>query len=133
VLSLAVFFGLMIYLIAGASRRRRRWRILACAVCGLPVVAVALSRLYLDRHWLSDLAGGLTVGMGYLLLVIWMVEVVLVRADRVAGAARVAAAPVADRPAGRGGADPPPAGAASPVRTASPGGSTPPAGGSAAA
>lgn len=79
VLSTVVFFGLMIYLVATASRRRRRWRLLACLVCLVPVVVVAFSRLYLDRHWLSDLAGGLTAGMAYLLLTIWIVEVVLVR------------------------------------------------------
>ena len=77
-LSMVVFFGLMIYLVATASRRRRRWRLLACLVCLAPVVVVSFSRLYLDRHWLSDLAGGLTVGMAYLLLTIWVVEVLLV-------------------------------------------------------
>jgi undecaprenyl-diphosphatase len=81
VLSLVVFFGLMIYLVAMASSRRRRWRVLACLVATLPVVVVAFSRLYLDKHWLSDLAGGLTIGAAYLLLAIWIVEVVLVRAD----------------------------------------------------
>ena len=78
-LSMVVFFGLMIYLVATASRRRRRWRLLACVVCLVPVVVVSYSRLYLDKHWLSDLAGGLTAGMAYLLLVIWVVEVLLVR------------------------------------------------------
>jgi membrane-associated phospholipid phosphatase len=81
VLSLVVFFGLMIYLIALASSRRRRWRVLACLVAAVPVVVVAFSRLYLDKHWLSDLAGGLTIGAAYLLLAIWVVEVVLTRAD----------------------------------------------------
>ena len=81
VLSLVVFFGLMIYLVAMASARRRRWRALACVVAGLPVVVVAFSRLYLDKHWLSDLAGGLMIGTAYLLLAIWLVEVVLVRPD----------------------------------------------------
>jgi undecaprenyl-diphosphatase len=80
VLSLVVFFGLMIYLIATASRRRRRWRALASAVCLLAVGAVAFSRLYLDRHWLSDLGGGFSMGLAYLLLAIWLIEVVLVRA-----------------------------------------------------
>ncbi len=84
VLSLVVFFGLMIYLIAMASRHRRRWRVLACLVAALPVVVVAFSRLYLDKHWLSDLAGGLTIGAAYLLLAIWVVEVVLVRSDEAA-------------------------------------------------
>jgi undecaprenyl-diphosphatase len=76
VLSLVVFFGLIVYLIATASKRRRRWRVLACGVCVGTVAVVAFSRLYLDKHWLSDLAGGLTVGMAYLLLAIWVVEVV---------------------------------------------------------
>lgn len=78
VLSLAVFFGLMVWLVATASRRRRRWRIAAAAVAATTVAAVAFSRLYLDRHWLSDLAGGLMAGMAYLLLAIWVVEVVIV-------------------------------------------------------
>jgi membrane-associated phospholipid phosphatase len=81
VLSLVAFFGLMIYLIATASRRRRRWRVLASAVALVPVVVVAFSRLYLDKHWLSDLAGGLSIGAAYLLLAIWMVEVVLTPPD----------------------------------------------------
>lgn len=75
VLSLVVFFGLVVYLIAMASEGRRRWRLLACGVCVATVVLVAFSRLYLDRHWLSDLAGGLMVGMAYLMLGIWFVEV----------------------------------------------------------
>lgn len=85
VLSLVVFFGLMIYLIATAARPRRRWRVLASLVAAAPVVVVAFSRLYLDRHWLSDLVGGLTVGAAYLLLAIWLVEVVLTPADDRAG------------------------------------------------
>jgi membrane-associated phospholipid phosphatase len=78
VLSLVVFFGLMIWLVATASRRRRRWRALASALCILTVAAVAFSRIYLDRHWLSDLAGGLTIGLAYLLLAIWVIEVATV-------------------------------------------------------
>ena len=78
VLSLVVFFGLMIWLVATASRRRRRWRLLASALCVVTVSLVAFSRLYLDRHWLSDLAGGLTLGLGFLLLAIWVIEVVTV-------------------------------------------------------
>jgi membrane-associated phospholipid phosphatase len=81
VLSLVVFFGLMVYLIAVASSRRRRWRALACVVAAMPVAVVAFSRLYLDKHWLSDLAGGLAIGAAYLLLAIWVVEVVLTRPE----------------------------------------------------
>jgi membrane-associated phospholipid phosphatase len=78
VLSLAVFFGLLVWLVATASRRRRRWRIAAAAVATATVAAVGFSRLYLDRHWISDVAGGLMAGMAYLLLAIWVVEVVIV-------------------------------------------------------
>lgn len=81
VLSLVVFFGLMIYLIAMASSRRRRWRVLACVAALVPVVAVAFSRLYLDEHWLSDVAGGLAIGTTYLLVAIWTVEVALTRTN----------------------------------------------------
>jgi undecaprenyl-diphosphatase len=85
VLSLVVFFGLMIYLVATASGIRRRWRALASLVCLLTVLAVAFSRLYLDRHWLSDLAGGLMIGTAYLLLAIWVVEVVATSRQRTDG------------------------------------------------
>jgi membrane-associated phospholipid phosphatase len=78
VLSLVVFFGLMVWLVVTASQRRRRWRLLASLLCVATVVIVAFSRLYLDRHWLSDLAGGLTIGLAYLLLAIWVIEVVTV-------------------------------------------------------
>jgi len=78
VLSLVVFFGLMIWLVVTASKRRRRWRLLASGLCVLVVTLVAFSRLYLDRHWVSDLAGGLTLGLGFLLLAIWVIEVVTV-------------------------------------------------------
>jgi membrane-associated phospholipid phosphatase len=75
VLSLAVFFGLIVWLIATASKRRRRWRVLASATCIWTLGIVAFSRLYLDKHWLTDLAGGLMAGLAYLLLAIWIVEV----------------------------------------------------------
>ena len=78
VLTLVVFFGVMVWLVATASRRRRLWRIVAAGICTAAVAAVAFSRLYLDKHWLSDLAGGLMAGMAYLLLAIWVVEVVIV-------------------------------------------------------
>jgi membrane-associated phospholipid phosphatase len=49
------------------------------------VVVVAFSRLYLDKHWLSDLVGGFAIGAAYLLLAIWVVEVVTVRPEASAG------------------------------------------------
>jgi membrane-associated phospholipid phosphatase len=73
VLSLVVFFGFLAYLGCASAESGRR-RILIALLCALPVVLVAYSRLYLDRHWLTDLAGGLTVGLAYLLLSVLIVE-----------------------------------------------------------
>jgi membrane-associated phospholipid phosphatase len=73
VLSLVVFFGLITYLLATSTVTRSRRR-LGYAGCSAIVLAVAFSRLYLDAHWISDVAGGLTLGLAYLLLTISLVE-----------------------------------------------------------
>ena len=73
VLSLVVFFGLMIYLLA-TSAVTRSVRRLGYAGCAVTVLAVAFSRLYLDAHWVSDVAGGFTLGLAYLLPAIVLVE-----------------------------------------------------------
>lgn len=85
VLSLAVFFGIMAFLLVTLTERRRRWRVSACLACGAAVGLVAASRVYLDMHWLSDVIGGFTLGTAYLLIVI--------------GAANPVARRVARRPA----------------------------------
>ena len=72
VLSLAVFFGLLAFLLVTLTERRRRFRLLACAACGVAVGLVAVSRVYLDMHWLSDVIGGFTLGTAYLLIAIWL-------------------------------------------------------------
>jgi undecaprenyl-diphosphatase len=87
VLSLVVFFGLAIYLLLGSTRpRRQRW--LGSAGAAAVVLAVAFSRLYLEAHWLSDVAGGFALGTAYLLAAIAFVEWV---ADRAADAREAAA------------------------------------------
>jgi membrane-associated phospholipid phosphatase len=73
VLSLVAFFGFMTYLLATSTVTRTRRR-LGYAGCVAIVLAVAFSRLYLDAHWLSDVAGGLTLGIAYVLLAINLVE-----------------------------------------------------------
>jgi len=73
VLSVVVFFGLMMYLLCLPARGRiRRW--LGGALCGGAVVCVAFSRVYLEAHWVSDVAGGFTLGLAYLLFAIWLAE-----------------------------------------------------------
>ena len=81
VLSLVVLLGLLVYLLYAAPVRRR-WRRTGAAIAVTTLSAVAFSRLYLDVHWLSDLGGGLALGMGYLLFAIWLVEEALGRASR---------------------------------------------------
>src|SRR5262245_54461627 len=73
VLSLVVLLGLASYLFI-VSPVKMRWRYLATSVCAITVFAVALSRLYLNAHWLSDVMGGFAVGLAYLLVVISILE-----------------------------------------------------------
>lgn len=78
VLALVVFFGLMAYLLYTSTlSRRRRW--LGGMACAVTVLGVAFSRLYLEAHWVSDVAGGFMLGVAYLVPAIWLVETV---ADR---------------------------------------------------
>jgi membrane-associated phospholipid phosphatase len=75
VLSLVVFFGLMAYVLCTSSTGLN-WRWAGSLGCGSTVGCVAFSRLYLERHWLSDVAGGFVLGLAFLLLTIWLVETV---------------------------------------------------------
>jgi undecaprenyl-diphosphatase len=68
-----VFLGVIAYLLC-TSPARRRWRWSGVGVCAMTVLAVGFSRLYLDMHWISDVGGGFAVGLAYLPLAIWAVE-----------------------------------------------------------
>src|SRR5262245_52516980 len=57
VLALVVFFGVITYLLCSTQTRWGLGR-LGSVVAVLTVLIVAFSRLYLDVHWLSDIAGG---------------------------------------------------------------------------
>lgn len=72
VLSLVVLFGCIAYVV-GTSQARRVWRGLGAGACAAIVCTVAYSRMYLDAHWLSDVLGGFSIGLAYLLLVIWLI------------------------------------------------------------
>jgi membrane protein DedA with SNARE-associated domain/membrane-associated phospholipid phosphatase len=56
----AITFGVLAVL---ASHAMNRWsRSLVYAVCGLIVITIAYSRIYLGVHWLSDVLGGVVFG-----------------------------------------------------------------------
>src|SRR2546422_5987186 len=75
----------MIYLLCTSTlTRRRRW--LGSVSCAATVLAVAFSRLYLEAHWVTDVAGGFTLGLAYLLLAICLAETIARR--RVAASLR---------------------------------------------
>lgn len=61
VMRATVIYGFLAVLIAGALTQRWRW--LPYALAGLATAGVALARLYLGVHWLSDVLGSLTLGM----------------------------------------------------------------------
>jgi membrane-associated phospholipid phosphatase len=108
VLSLVVLCGYLAYAVS-VGRARRRRRHLVSVACAGAVGTVGYSRIYLDAHWLSDVLGGLTVGLAYLLLAIWLVRATprLVRAwwrGPLGRGAEVVLAPAPVGPAGEAAA-----------------------------
>ena len=102
VLSLVVLCGYLAYVVSLTSARRR-WHTLSVGA-GVGVVGtVAYSRMYLDAHWLSDVLGGLTAGLAYLLVAIWAIDAAprlgsLLRARPLAPGAGTLLTPVAVGP-----------------------------------
>jgi len=65
-LKAVVLFGFLSVMIARPLSDRWRW--LPYSLAALLIFAVALSRLYLGVHWLSDVAGSLTLGLAWVAL-----------------------------------------------------------------
>jgi membrane-associated phospholipid phosphatase len=68
-LGAAIFFGGVVYAL-WTSALPRAWRWAGTVLACLLVCGIAYSRLYLKVHWASDVAGGLTGGVAYLLFVV---------------------------------------------------------------
>lgn len=61
-----VAYGFLAVLIASQGAPQRRWTVYAGAA--VLVSAIAFSRLYLGAHWLSDVIGGLSLGLAWVCL-----------------------------------------------------------------
>jgi undecaprenyl-diphosphatase len=72
-------YGLMAYVLAPLLPRRGQGRTVA-AFAIVWITLVAVSRLYLEEHWLSDVMAGLAIGIAY--LAFWIAVIEAVRAHR---------------------------------------------------
>jgi len=68
-----VFFGGVIYLL-WTLEMRPIWRWLGTAGLLVLILGVAVSRLYLRSHWVSDVLGGLAGGTAYLLIFLLAID-----------------------------------------------------------
>jgi membrane-associated phospholipid phosphatase len=68
-----VFFGGLIYLL-WTIELSRAWRWTGTVLLGLLILGVAVSRIYLRAHWLSDVLGGAAGGTAYLLFFLLAAE-----------------------------------------------------------
>ena len=69
----AVFFGGVIYLL-WTVQIRPVWRWVGTVGLLLLILGVAVSRLYLRSHWLSDVLGGASGGAAYLVIFLLAVD-----------------------------------------------------------
>ena len=81
---LICIYGLIVYLVLRRlSLTRTKWAVASWTILAAATYTEAYSRLYLGKHWISDIVGGLVFGV--LLLVVFIAATqVLDRPDRVA-------------------------------------------------
>ena len=101
-----VFYGMMVYLVFRLTDRR--WaRVLAAVVGPLVIVAVGLSRVYLNVHYLTDVVGGWLAGSAWLVASLLLIDAVETRTRSRREAAEETARPAdaEPRPHGPSGGD----------------------------
>jgi undecaprenyl-diphosphatase len=67
-------YGLLIYLWWPRPGARGKWKPAVCGGLFLIIIGVGASRLFLDKHWLSDVVGAYMAGGFYLLTCAWLFE-----------------------------------------------------------
>jgi len=70
VVQYTALFGGAFFLVYGLAKLSA-WRTIALALLAVPIVLVGPSRLYLGQHWLSDVLGGYTVAVLFLVPYCW--------------------------------------------------------------
>ena len=70
-----VAYGMLAYVLFELGPRSLRFRLMAVAASAALIAIIGISRLYLGVHYLSDVVGGYAVGLVWLSLCIWGVEV----------------------------------------------------------
>ena len=66
-------YGLLFYLI-GRHCKNQKLRVLLQAVCGILVLTVGPSRLYVGVHWATDVLAGWCVGAAVLMATVYLIE-----------------------------------------------------------
>ena len=59
-----IFFGFLAILLSYG--RARVWRVLAAIIATVLTITIVISRLYLGAHWLTDVCGGILIGLATL-------------------------------------------------------------------
>ncbi|WP_377890812.1 phosphatase PAP2 family protein [Alkalihalobacillus sp. R86527] len=72
------FYGFIFYLIV-ISNLNRRWKIAINTILGVLTFTIALSRIFIGVHYLTDILAGLTLGLAWLLICIMALELMLWR------------------------------------------------------
>ena len=87
----AALYGFIIYLV-WARTRHHLWRAVLTSILGTVALLVGVSRIILRVHWFSDVLGGFTLGLGWLVCCLLLMRVLEVPSARTGSRAGTATA-----------------------------------------